>query len=233
MKKHINALLGFVCYTIGVIAAAYYGLWKMLVLPLHTLAVSFLAGDLNVTLLAVCVVKILFSTTMAGLIWCIGYIAYNHFKGTQDPDWVLLFFQHSVRAGFAVITPRVLLAVTMTVFATLHAEFVRFRVIVRVGHACTELDKQGGPACRHHRSNIVPTGFHRHGNIIRAVINGLRELDRSSFHTLLRHPVAKDRSSLLKPGLSVLGFPYQLLNPSPGERNIDRLTHDTVTLLTA
>ena len=79
MKKHINALLGFVCYTIGVIAAAYYGLWKMLVLPLHTLAVSFLAGDLNVTLLAVCVVKILFSTTMAGLIWCIGYIAYNHF----------------------------------------------------------------------------------------------------------------------------------------------------------
>lgn len=44
MKKHINALLGFVCYTIGVIAAAYYGLWKMLVLPLHTLAVSFLAG---------------------------------------------------------------------------------------------------------------------------------------------------------------------------------------------
>lgn len=53
MKKHINALLGFVCYTIGVIAAAYYGLWKMLVLPLHTLAVSFLAGDLNVTLLAV------------------------------------------------------------------------------------------------------------------------------------------------------------------------------------
>lgn len=53
MKKHINALLGFVCYTIGVIAAAYYGLWKMLVLPLHTLAVSFLAGDLNITLLAV------------------------------------------------------------------------------------------------------------------------------------------------------------------------------------
>ena len=60
---------------------------KMIVLPLHTLAVSFLAGDLNITLLAVCVVKILFSTTMAGLIWCIGYIAYNHFKGTQDPDW--------------------------------------------------------------------------------------------------------------------------------------------------
>lgn len=90
MKKHINALLGFVCYTIGVIAAGYYGLWKMLVIPAHTLFVSFMAGNLNVTLLAACVVKILFSTTMAGLIWCIGYIAYNHFKGTEDPDWEAL-----------------------------------------------------------------------------------------------------------------------------------------------
>ena len=54
MKKHINALLGFVCYTIGVIAAAYYGLWKMLVLPLHTLAVSFLAGDLYHTACGMC-----------------------------------------------------------------------------------------------------------------------------------------------------------------------------------
>lgn len=87
MKKNINALLGFVCYTIGVIAAAYYGLWKMLVIPLHTLVTSVMAGEWNVPLLGACVVKILFSTTMAGLIWCIGYMAYNHFKGTEDPDW--------------------------------------------------------------------------------------------------------------------------------------------------
>ena len=122
---------------------------------------------------------------------------------------------------------------TLTVFATLHAEFFCFRVIVWVGHACAELDKQGSPACRHHRSNIVPTGFYRHRNIIRAIINGLRELDRSSLHALLRHPVEKDRSPLLKPVLPVFGFPHQPLNPSPGERNIDCLTHDTVTLLTA
>ena len=153
--------------------------------------------------------------------------------GNDHKPAVFLLFQHSVRAGVAVITPRVLLAVTLTVFATLHAEFSRFRVIVRVGHACTELDKQGSSACRHHRPNIVPTGFHRHRNIVRAVINGLRELDRSNFHSFLRHPVEKDRSPLLKPVLPVLGFPYQPLNPSPGERNIDCLTHDTVTLLTA
>nr|DAZ47726.1 MAG TPA: hypothetical protein [Caudoviricetes sp.] len=90
-----------------------------------------------------------------------------------------------------------LLAVTLTVFTTFHAEFFCFRVIVRVGHACTELDKQGSPACRHHRSNIVPTGFHRHRNIIRAVINGLQELGGSNLHTLLCYPVEEYRSALL------------------------------------
>jgi hypothetical protein len=33
------------------------------------------------------VIKILFSTTITGLIWCLGYIAYNYFKGNEDPDW--------------------------------------------------------------------------------------------------------------------------------------------------
>ena len=87
MRKHINALLGLICYGLGIIAAAYYGLWKMLLLPLHTLALSFKAGSLTIPVIASCGLKILLSTTMAGLIWCIGYIAYNHFKGTEDPDW--------------------------------------------------------------------------------------------------------------------------------------------------
>ena len=33
------------------------------------------------------IIKIAFSTTFGGLVWCIGYIGYNHFKGTEDPDW--------------------------------------------------------------------------------------------------------------------------------------------------
>ena len=39
-------------------------------------------------------VKMIVSTTVAGLIWCIGYIAYNHFKGTEDPDWDELKAKH-------------------------------------------------------------------------------------------------------------------------------------------
>ena len=87
MRKHMNELLGLICYGLGVIAAAYYGLWKMLLLPIHTLAISFRTGGMTFPLVAACGVKILLSTTMAGLIWCIGYMAYNHFKGTEDPDF--------------------------------------------------------------------------------------------------------------------------------------------------
>ena len=36
-------------------------------------------------------------TTLAGLIWCIGYIGYNHFKGTEDPDWEVLEEQRRYR----------------------------------------------------------------------------------------------------------------------------------------
>ena len=31
-----------------------------------------------------------FERRIAGLVWCIGYIGYNHFKGTEDPDWAAI-----------------------------------------------------------------------------------------------------------------------------------------------
>jgi hypothetical protein len=80
-------IAGFVCYTIGVICSVYYGLWKLLFLPAQTLLVAVLEGSLALPLFVGCVIKILFSTTITGLIWCLGYIAYNYFKGNEDPDW--------------------------------------------------------------------------------------------------------------------------------------------------
>ena len=87
MKKQVNKMLGFVCYIIGVVCSVYFGLWKMLLIPLRMLYVAAVNGELSATLVIACTIKILFSTTMTGLIWCIGYIAYNHFKGAEDPDW--------------------------------------------------------------------------------------------------------------------------------------------------
>ena len=87
MKKHISMMCAIICYAIGVIASVYFGLWKMLLHPVLMIVAAFSAGTLTVNLMIACAVKILFSTTLTGLIWCIGYIGYNHFKGTEDPDW--------------------------------------------------------------------------------------------------------------------------------------------------
>lgn len=90
MKRRLSKPIGLCCYLAGVICAAYYGIWKMLCIPVHTLIVAGFSGQLTLALVMACGVKILFSTTLTGFIWCLGYIAYNHFKGDEDPDWDLI-----------------------------------------------------------------------------------------------------------------------------------------------
>lgn len=90
MKKHMKMILGLICYGLGIIFALYVGLWQMICRPLAGLYYAFAAGEITLAMILACAVKILFSTTFAGLIWCIGYIGYNYFKGTEDPDWEAL-----------------------------------------------------------------------------------------------------------------------------------------------
>ncbi len=40
MKKQVNKMIGFVCYIIGVVCSVYFGLWKMLLIPLRMLLCS-------------------------------------------------------------------------------------------------------------------------------------------------------------------------------------------------
>ena len=87
MGKQWKRLMGFLCYGAGIVCSLYYGLWKLLVLPLYALVTTWMAGQMTMTFFLACGVKILVSTTLAGLIWCIGYMGYNFFKGTDDPDW--------------------------------------------------------------------------------------------------------------------------------------------------
>lgn len=95
MKKRICMALAFLCYALGVLAALYVGFWGMICMPLQDLYNAFVSGDVSLFLIAACAVKILFSTTLAGMVWCIGYIGFNHFKGTKDPDWDALEEQRS------------------------------------------------------------------------------------------------------------------------------------------
>lgn len=90
MKKNVQRLLAMICYLLGVLFALYYGGWKMFIVPIKKLILVGLAGELTTTFVLANVFSILMSTTVAGLMFCLGYIGYNHFKGTEDPDWSLL-----------------------------------------------------------------------------------------------------------------------------------------------
>lgn len=90
MRKKINQWLALLCNVLGTLAAVYVGGWMMFLRPIHTLYTAFLGHEMTIQLVLTCGVKILLSTTFAGLVWCIGYIGSNFFKGDEDPDWNVL-----------------------------------------------------------------------------------------------------------------------------------------------
>lgn len=87
MKKRVKKILSIICLILGSFFSLYVGAWLMLIKPIHFLITSFSGGTLEMKDLIACIIKIAFSTTFAGLVWCVGYIGYNHFIGTEDPDW--------------------------------------------------------------------------------------------------------------------------------------------------
>ena len=76
MKKKCNKLLGLLCYALGILAALYVGGYLMLIKPIHVIIMAFGNDMLTLPLLLKSIIKIAFSTTFAGLVWCIGYITF-------------------------------------------------------------------------------------------------------------------------------------------------------------
>ena len=87
MKKKWNLLLGIICYALGVFLTIYIGGWVMLIQPVHLLLTAFSAKTLTFMMLVNCIIKIALSTTVGGFLWCLGYIGFNYFRGTEEPDW--------------------------------------------------------------------------------------------------------------------------------------------------
>lgn len=59
----------------------------MLIVPVRDLLGAFAAGTLSASMILVSVIKIFLSLTVGGFLWCVGYVGYNYFRGTEDPDW--------------------------------------------------------------------------------------------------------------------------------------------------
>lgn len=87
MKKKWSRLLAIICYTLGTFGSIYVGAWMMLLQPIHQLLSAFSDDELTLQMLIMGIIKITLSTTVAGTVFTVGYIGYNHFKGTDDPDW--------------------------------------------------------------------------------------------------------------------------------------------------
>ena len=84
MKKKTNAVLSILCYILGIVGAIYVGGYLLLICQIQQLVGAFTSGTLTLHILIGCIVKIALSTTVAGAVWCAGYIGYNHFVGTED-----------------------------------------------------------------------------------------------------------------------------------------------------
>ncbi len=84
MNRNIKILLASMIYIIGLIAAVYVGGWIMILKPIRGTITAYTVGTLTLPQLIVAIVKCICSTTVAGFIWCLGYIASNSVYDSRD-----------------------------------------------------------------------------------------------------------------------------------------------------
>lgn len=83
MSRNIKFCLAIVIYLIGLAVSVYVGGWVMLIQPIRGTITAYTLGTLTLRQL---VIKCISSLTVAGLIWCIGYIASNHVYDSRDEE---------------------------------------------------------------------------------------------------------------------------------------------------
>ncbi len=80
MSRNIRIIISMAIYMTGFAAAIYIGGWVMFIKPVKFTITAYTLGTLTLPqlLIAIC------SLTVAGLVWCIGYIASNHIYDSRD-----------------------------------------------------------------------------------------------------------------------------------------------------
>lgn len=84
MNRNMRIILSLVVYLLGIAAAVYVGGWIMIIKPVRRTLTAFTLGTLTLPQVIATIVKCICSLTVAGLIWCIGYIASNHVYDSRD-----------------------------------------------------------------------------------------------------------------------------------------------------
>lgn len=84
MNRNIRIVLAAAIYLMGFIASVYVGGWVMFLKPVRHTITAYTLGTLTLPQLLVAVIKCISSLTVAGLIWCLGYMASNHIYDSRD-----------------------------------------------------------------------------------------------------------------------------------------------------
>lgn len=83
MKHTWKTFAALMCYALGVMGWCYIGGWMVLTKPVKGLILAHLAGSLSVGKFVAAFIQAFIYLTLAGGVWCIGYMLSNHFRERQ------------------------------------------------------------------------------------------------------------------------------------------------------
>lgn len=84
LQKRTNMICGILIQLVATVLAVYVGGWIMFIQSITGTVVAFQAGTLTMWKVIVAAVKCALSATVAGAIWCVGYIFGNYFREKDE-----------------------------------------------------------------------------------------------------------------------------------------------------
>ncbi len=80
MREKWKTAVSVLFYTLGILGWCYVGGWLTLTRPVRGILMAHLAGSLSVGQLCMAVLQGFCYLSLAGGVWCIGYMLGNYFK---------------------------------------------------------------------------------------------------------------------------------------------------------
>ena len=83
MKVTWKTIASLLCYILGVLGWFYVGGWMILTKPLKGLVLAHAAGCLSIGKLLVAMLQGFVYLSLAGAVWCVGYMLSNYFRDNE------------------------------------------------------------------------------------------------------------------------------------------------------
>ena len=80
MKISWKELAALFFYVLGIVGWCYFGGYMILTKPLKGLIIAQMAGQLSIIKLLAAVIQGFLYLSLAGGVWCVGYMLSEHFK---------------------------------------------------------------------------------------------------------------------------------------------------------